>query len=90
MAHVLMLMCADEQKVKKINGWIGSIADIHKSKPPATVTYSRRMPDIEALMQVGPWGIAERTFAPCGHSCMLLDPQGVLHSPIRISISSGT
>lgn len=31
-----------------------SIQDIHKGKPAATVSYSRRMPDIEALMQEWP------------------------------------
>ncbi len=44
----------DEQKQKKIAGWISSINDIHKSKPAATVSYARRMPDIEALMQEWP------------------------------------
>mmetsp|Transcript_28866 Transcript_28866/g.73657 ORF Transcript_28866/g.73657 Transcript_28866/m.73657 type:complete len:401 (-) Transcript_28866:254-1456(-) len=44
----------DEQKMKKVAGWVASIQDIHKNKPPATVTYSRRMPDIEALMQEWP------------------------------------
>ncbi|MEW5306590.1 MAG: hypothetical protein WDW38_007898 [Sanguina aurantia] len=45
---------ADENKSKKIAQWIASIQDIHKSKPAATVSYSRRMPDIEALMQEWP------------------------------------
>ena len=35
-------------------GWIQSISDIHKSKPAPNVTYSRRMPDIEDLMQEWP------------------------------------
>jgi intraflagellar transport protein 46 len=38
----------------KITGWISSIADIHKSKPPAVVSYAKRMPDLEALMQEWP------------------------------------
>ncbi len=41
-------------QTKKIQQWIGSINDIHKAKPAATVSYSRRMPDIEALMQEWP------------------------------------
>ncbi|GFH17841.1 IFT complex B protein [Haematococcus lacustris] len=44
----------DEQKQKKIGGWVQSINDIHRNKPAATVNYSRRMPDIEALMQEWP------------------------------------
>lgn len=34
----------DEQKPKKVMGWINSINDIHKNKPAAVVSYSRRMP----------------------------------------------
>ncbi|GLC38524.1 Intraflagellar transport protein 46 [Pleodorina starrii] len=45
---------ADENKAKKIQQWIGSILDIHKAKPPASVSYSKRMPEIEALMQEWP------------------------------------
>mmetsp|Transcript_20907 Transcript_20907/g.35699 ORF Transcript_20907/g.35699 Transcript_20907/m.35699 type:complete len:444 (-) Transcript_20907:57-1388(-) len=44
----------DEQKVKKVQQWISSINDIHKNKPAAVVSYSRTMPDIEALMQEWP------------------------------------
>mmetsp|Transcript_35587 Transcript_35587/g.79051 ORF Transcript_35587/g.79051 Transcript_35587/m.79051 type:complete len:409 (+) Transcript_35587:180-1406(+) len=44
----------DENKVKKVQQWISSINDIHKNKPAATVSYSRKMPDIEALMQEWP------------------------------------
>ncbi|PNW83496.1 hypothetical protein CHLRE_05g241637v5 [Chlamydomonas reinhardtii] len=44
----------DENKAKKIQQWIASINDIHKAKPAATVNYSKRMPEIEALMQEWP------------------------------------
>lgn len=30
------------------------MADIHKSKQPPSVSYTKRMPDIESLMQVWP------------------------------------
>uniref|UniRef100_T1J6N3 Intraflagellar transport protein 46 homolog n=1 Tax=Strigamia maritima TaxID=126957 RepID=T1J6N3_STRMM len=36
---------------KEIDKWIKSISDLHKSKPPPTVHYSKPMPDIENLMQ---------------------------------------
>ncbi|GAX84315.1 hypothetical protein CEUSTIGMA_g11737.t1 [Chlamydomonas eustigma] len=45
---------SEEGKAKRIQGWIQSINDIHKTKPAATVTYSRRMPDIDTLMQEWP------------------------------------
>lgn len=35
-------------------GVTASIMDIHKAKPPANVSYSKRMPEIEALMQEWP------------------------------------
>lgn len=41
-------------KAKKIQSWIASINDIHKNKPAASVNYSKRMPEIEALMQEWP------------------------------------
>ncbi|GFR45525.1 hypothetical protein Agub_g6918 [Astrephomene gubernaculifera] len=44
----------DENKPKKIQQWISSILDIHKAKPPASVSYTKRMPEIEALMQEWP------------------------------------
>lgn len=44
----------DDQKNKKIGVWIQNIMDIHKSKPPAAVHYSRQLPDIETLMQEWP------------------------------------
>ncbi|NXS95242.1 IFT46 protein, partial [Jacana jacana] len=40
-----------EKNPKAIESWIESISELHRCKPPATVHYSRPMPDIEALMQ---------------------------------------
>lgn len=42
---------SDEKKAAKVQQWISSINEIHKNKPASAVQYSRRMPDIEALMQ---------------------------------------
>ncbi|KAI9094322.1 intraflagellar transport complex B protein 46 C terminal-domain-containing protein [Phlyctochytrium arcticum] len=39
---------------KAIDGWIKNIRDLHTHKPMQTVHYSKRMPDIEELMQVWP------------------------------------
>mmetsp|Transcript_863 Transcript_863/g.3110 ORF Transcript_863/g.3110 Transcript_863/m.3110 type:complete len:371 (-) Transcript_863:170-1282(-) len=39
---------------KRIQQWIQSINDLHKNKPPPTVSYQKSMPDIEALMQEWP------------------------------------
>ncbi|XP_065553219.1 intraflagellar transport protein 46 homolog isoform X1 [Lathamus discolor] len=40
-----------EKNPKAIESWIESINELHRCKPPATVHYTRPMPDIETLMQ---------------------------------------
>mmetsp|Transcript_35674 Transcript_35674/g.65422 ORF Transcript_35674/g.65422 Transcript_35674/m.65422 type:complete len:380 (+) Transcript_35674:76-1215(+) len=39
---------------KEIENWIKRIDDLNRSKPAANVQYTKRMPDIETLMQVWP------------------------------------
>lgn len=39
---------------QRLATWISSIADLHKSRPSAAVSYSRPMPDVELLMQEWP------------------------------------
>lgn len=39
---------------KDIENWIRNIDELNRTKPAPTVQYSRRMPDIEQLMQVWP------------------------------------
>lgn len=43
-----------EKSPAEITRWIKSIADLHRNKPPPTVTYKKPMPDIENLMQIWP------------------------------------
>ncbi|KAG5843854.1 hypothetical protein ANANG_G00155310 [Anguilla anguilla] len=43
-----------EKNPKVIENWIESISELHRSKPPATVHYTRPMPDIDTLMQEWP------------------------------------
>ncbi|XP_039327267.1 intraflagellar transport protein 46 homolog isoform X4 [Saimiri boliviensis] len=40
-----------EKNPRAIDMWIESISELHRSKPPATVHYTRPMPDIDTLMQ---------------------------------------
>ncbi|XP_072283459.1 intraflagellar transport protein 46 homolog isoform X3 [Pyxicephalus adspersus] len=40
-----------EKNHKAIDSWITSISELHHSKPPASVHYTRSMPEIETLMQ---------------------------------------
>lgn len=43
-----------EKNPKEVENWIKRIDDLNRSKPAPNVQYSRRMPDIEQLMQVWP------------------------------------
>lgn len=48
-----------EKNPKQITQWINSVADIHKTKQPPSVSYSKSMPDIDSLMQVWPPEVEE-------------------------------
>lgn len=43
-----------EKNPKEVENWVRRIDDLNRAKPAPTVQYSRRMPDIEQLMQVWP------------------------------------
>eukprot|EP00931_Biecheleriopsis_adriatica_P011061 TRINITY_DN112138_c0_g1_i1.p1 TRINITY_DN112138_c0_g1~~TRINITY_DN112138_c0_g1_i1.p1 ORF type:complete len:408 (+),score=73.64 TRINITY_DN112138_c0_g1_i1:120-1226(+) len=43
-----------EKNPKEIDNWVKRIDNLNRSKPAPSVQYSRRMPDIEQLMQVWP------------------------------------
>lgn len=43
-----------EKNPKQIENWIESIRELHRSKPPPNVHYSKNMPDIDTLMQEWP------------------------------------
>lgn len=42
-----------------VDSWIQSISALHRSKPPASVQYGRRMPDVDVLMQEWPAPLEE-------------------------------
>uniref|UniRef100_A0A915JIJ8 Intraflagellar transport protein 46 homolog n=1 Tax=Romanomermis culicivorax TaxID=13658 RepID=A0A915JIJ8_ROMCU len=43
-----------DKNPNEIENWIKSINELHKSKPPTVVQYSKPMPDVEKLMQEWP------------------------------------
>ncbi|XP_024528584.1 intraflagellar transport protein 46 homolog [Selaginella moellendorffii] len=43
-----------EKNPKKLDSWINSIKELHRSKPPPSVSYSKPMPSIDKLMQEWP------------------------------------
>ncbi|XP_069992719.1 intraflagellar transport protein 46 homolog [Penaeus vannamei] len=43
-----------EKNTKVIEKWVRDISELHRAKPPPTVHYSKRMPDIDSLMQEWP------------------------------------
>lgn len=40
-----------EKNPKQIQQWINNVNELHKTRPPPTVQYTKAMPDIELLMQ---------------------------------------
>ncbi|XP_045115891.1 intraflagellar transport protein 46 homolog isoform X3 [Portunus trituberculatus] len=48
-----------EKNGKVIEKWVRDISELHRSKPPPTVHYSKRMPDIDSLMQEWPGELEE-------------------------------
>ena len=43
-----------DKNPREISRWVDSINELHRSKPPPQVHYTKTMPDIERLMQVWP------------------------------------
>jgi intraflagellar transport protein 46 len=43
-----------DKNPQKITSWINNIQEVHRQKPPPTVSYSSPMPDVEQLMQAWP------------------------------------
>lgn len=64
-----MSVCVQLQKVtsvaspqnnpRQVDSWVESISALHRSKPPASVQYSRAMPTIDSLMQEWPADVEE-------------------------------
>ncbi|PSN30857.1 Intraflagellar transport protein 46 [Blattella germanica] len=52
--YVVKKVESAEKNTKSIERWIKDISDLHRSKPPPTVHYSKQMPDIDSLMQEWP------------------------------------
>ncbi|KAL2649673.1 hypothetical protein R1flu_017801 [Riccia fluitans] len=40
-----------DKNPRKLEAWINSIKELHQTKPPPTVIYSKQMPDVEKLIQ---------------------------------------
>nr|SVE70118.1 EOG090X0FP3 [Eubosmina coregoni] len=47
---ILAKTVQDANKTKAIDKWIKDISDLHRSKPTLAVTFSRPLPDIDALL----------------------------------------
>ena len=39
-----------DKKPKEVSRWISSVEDLHKTRPPPTVNYTKQMPDFDYLM----------------------------------------
>lgn len=40
-----------DKKPKEISRWVNSVQDLHKSRPPPTVNYTKNMPEFDELMR---------------------------------------
>ena len=40
-----------DKKPKEIGRWITAVQDLHKTRPPPTVNYSKTMPEFDTLME---------------------------------------
>jgi intraflagellar transport protein 46 len=43
-----------EKNPKDVQNWIKNVNELHKNRPPATIQYSKVMPDIDKLMEEWP------------------------------------
>ncbi len=43
-----------DKKPKEISRWISSVNDLHKTRLPPTVNYTKQMPEFDDLMQEWP------------------------------------
>lgn len=41
-----------DKKPKEISRWINNVADLHKSRPPPTVNYTKAMPDFDEHLMI--------------------------------------
>lgn len=48
-----------QENPRQVESWVESISTLHRSKPPASVQYSRLMPSIDSLMQEWPTDMEE-------------------------------
>jgi intraflagellar transport protein 46 len=46
-----------EKNPKEVLTWIKNVTDLHKGRPPATVNYTKQMPDFDLLMEEWPPGM---------------------------------
>jgi intraflagellar transport protein 46 len=44
----------DRADGRQIEQWVENIKELHRSRPPASVNYTRPMPDVDALMAEWP------------------------------------
>ncbi|XP_063367414.1 intraflagellar transport protein 46 homolog [Cydia amplana] len=64
-----------EKNGKALDRWIKDVSELHRAKPPPTVAYSRKMPDIDTLMEEWPDSVEQALntvgFPPATLDCLL-------------------
>lgn len=75
---------------RAVDSWVDSISALHRSKPPASVRYSRTMPDLDSLMQEWPPEVEELLGAlqlpPARLACSLLQYADLVCSLLDVPV----
>ncbi len=77
-----------EKNPREVNNWIASISELHRSKPPPTVHFKTKMPDIERLMQVWPPDVEEALAAVCTPPPLCADVGKVQLPPAALDVDT--
>ncbi|XP_053613437.1 intraflagellar transport protein 46 homolog [Plodia interpunctella] len=83
-----------EKNTKAIERWIKDVSELHLSKPPPTVTYTTKTPDIDSLMEEWPDSMEETLndvgFPPANIDCSLSQYVDLVCGVFDIPIAGNT
>lgn len=81
-------IASPQSNPRVVDSWVESISALHRSKPPASVHYSRPMPDIDSLMQEWPAELEEQLgrlqLPPARLNCSLTEYTDIICSLLDI------
>ncbi|XP_076019287.1 intraflagellar transport protein 46 homolog isoform X2 [Genypterus blacodes] len=85
-------VASPQSNPRAVDSWVDNISALHRSKPPASVQYSRAMPDIDSLMQEWPAELEEllarMRLPPARLDCSLAQYSDLICSLLDIPVYS--